>query len=107
MHKSIKAVQLALIINFEISSAEISSSKEVVILHTNDIESVYEIIKHEENGLILNFKRDSLVDELDILNKENKVSEILSLKSYDSAKNFSLEKAAEKELGDYNKILVT
>ena len=73
----------------------------------NDIESVYEIIKHEENGLILNFKRDSLVDELDILNKENKVSEILSLKSYDSAKNFSLEKAAEKELGDYNKILVT
>ena len=36
----------------------------------NDIESVYEIIQHKENGLILNFKRDSLVDELDILNKE-------------------------------------
>jgi 2',3'-cyclic-nucleotide 2'-phosphodiesterase (5'-nucleotidase family) len=45
MHKSIKAIQLALIINFDISSTEISSSKEVVILHTNDIESVYEPIQ--------------------------------------------------------------
>ena len=70
----------------------------------NDIESVYEIIQHKENGLILNFKRDSLVDELDILNKEKKVSEILSLKSYNSAKDFSLEKAAEKGNRYLNKI---
>ena len=70
--------------------------------NTSEVEDSYII------ELLERFKfKDRLVDELDILNKEKKVSEILSLKSYNSAKDFSLEKAAEKELDDYNKILVT